>query len=298
MRKIMKLTYLFVLTFILLTSYGQVELVIPIIEGTDDAEQIKIDMQLNSDVITIGKINGNNYVAGFRYQNVTIPKGAEINTAYIQFSSASENFNNSILINGQKIADAPTFTDDPGNISTRAKTEAEVSWETGYWEDNEQSAKQQTPALNAIIQEIIDLDDWSSGNSMVFIVSVVSSSGINVLKVDAFEELGEVLSATLNLTYTAPDGVAEENAAFKLSVYPNPVEDAFSVSFFNQSAENCSISLVDITGKALVKIYEGQLNQGQQQFLLSAKELNLKSGIYFISFQNDKGTANKKLILQ
>jgi len=66
-----------------------------------------------------------------------------------------------------------TFTTSANNITSRPTTVALVNnWEPAPWTVVGQSGPaQQTPNLAAVIQEIVNRSGWTSGNSLVLIIT-------------------------------------------------------------------------------------------------------------------------------
>ncbi len=109
-------------------------------------------------------------IVGMRFQNVLVPVGAVIQSAYIEFETdETTNINPSALtIYGQAADNPATFTAATSNISTRALTAASAAWSPGAW--NTVDVKHQTPDISAVVQEIVNRGGWASGNAMVYIV--------------------------------------------------------------------------------------------------------------------------------
>lgn len=147
-----------------------------ILQGSDDAEESKSSgtTTVNSADIELGYDLGltNTYQwCGLRFQNITVPRGATITNAYIEFttSEADSLASGSLLIRGQASDNPTTFTTSRSNISLRSRTVASVSW------NNVPSwivvgAKNSTPSLRTIVQELVNRTGWNSGNSMAFII--------------------------------------------------------------------------------------------------------------------------------
>jgi len=128
---------------------------------------------------------GSDDYVGMRWTGVTIPPGAIITNARIQFH-VDENPNdpNPVTLNfagqliadlnfaGQLIADAPAFTTTAFDITDRTNTVADVSWAVPTWvaTDDELPA-QLTPDLSTIVQEIVNQGGWASGNAMVIMIN-------------------------------------------------------------------------------------------------------------------------------
>jgi len=112
-------------------------------------------------------------VVGMRFGNLSIPRGAIVSNAYIQFVTDETSADaTSLSIAGEAIDNSATFTTADNNISARAKTAASASWSPPPWDVlNEAGAKQRTPNLSSVVQEIINRPGWSSGNALSIIVS-------------------------------------------------------------------------------------------------------------------------------
>ncbi len=141
--------------------------------GNDDAEEFVSNGSVNltsSDVELISDA-GNAQLVGMRFTNVTVPGGATISNAYVQFQVDETNTGaTSLTIQGQAIDDAPTFTSASTDISSRGRTTASASWTPVAWNTvGEAGPDQRTPDIKSIIQEIVDRPGWTSGNDIVII---------------------------------------------------------------------------------------------------------------------------------
>ena len=114
-------------------------------------------------------------IVGLRFNSLSIPKGATITNAYITFkavSPVSPNTNTGVTnltIKGHASDNPSTFVSSTSNISNRATTTASVSWSSlSSWTVGN---TYDTPALNGIVQELVNRSGWSSGNSIAFIIT-------------------------------------------------------------------------------------------------------------------------------
>ena len=141
--------------------------------GNDDAEErvsngtvnlTSTDLELISDGATAQWV-------GLRFTNVTVPGGATISSAYVQFQvDETDTGATSLTIQGQAIDDAPTFTNTSNDISSRGRTTASASWTPAAWNTvGEAGPEQRTPDIKSIIQEIVDRPGWTSGSDIVII---------------------------------------------------------------------------------------------------------------------------------
>ena len=134
---------------------------------------------LNRTSLRIGGVVG---ASGVRFTGLSIPQGATITSAYIQFTSDNSTSNNSgaptVIIRGEASNNAPTFTTTSNDITNRTVTTASASWAIPTWGTTSQTGtNQRTPDLSAVVQEITNRSGWASGNAMVFsLISAVNST--------------------------------------------------------------------------------------------------------------------------
>lgn len=148
------------------------EVNIRVSQSSDDAEErisngsvrfTSPDLELTSD-------GSNNQVVGIRFQNVLIPKGATIISAYIEFETdATDSGLTNLTFYGEDGDNALTFSTSSHNISNRIKTTTSVNWDNiPAW--NMIDEKHKTPDMSSIIQEIVTRPGWLSGNAIAIIV--------------------------------------------------------------------------------------------------------------------------------
>lgn len=134
-------------------------------------------------------------VSGLRFANLSIPEGAVITDAYVQFKSnmnrtfAASMDNNPapMIISGEASVNAATFVDtrngggDPADpatlngITSRTFVSTTAAWSPGVWAIKERTVAQSTadggapvPAdLAPVLQAIVDLDGWTDGANAV-----------------------------------------------------------------------------------------------------------------------------------
>jgi len=135
-------------------------------------------------------------VIGWRWM-VPVPKGATITKAYLEIE-CDETKNGkdpvNVIIAGQLIANAPVFTTDTANITSRAQTKAQVKWSMAPWVAENDHLR--SPDLSAILQEIIDQADWKGGNALALSLRDDKSNPSTGIRCsEAYE--GEPTAATL-----------------------------------------------------------------------------------------------------
>jgi PKD repeat protein len=158
----------------LITVYELLE--VRVSASSDDAEErtwgkvyrqsTDLEMVYDTDFVS-------NEAIGIRFNDVDIPPQAHIENAYIQFQTAEVSTGAaSFTVEGQDIDNAPTFSSSNWDITSRARTDSQVPWSPLNWNTvGESSTAQRTPDLSSIIQEITGRAGWSSGNSLVIIIT-------------------------------------------------------------------------------------------------------------------------------
>ncbi|HSF61103.1 MAG TPA: cadherin domain-containing protein, partial [Gaiellaceae bacterium] len=142
--------------------------------GADDAEESTSNVVLvgngDLDMMTADEAN---LVVGTRFRAVTIPQGATITNAYLQFTAdEAHSISTTLAINGQAADNPPVFANVNADISSRPTTTASVGWPVSPWLGvGDALLAQRSPNLAPIVQEIVGRSGWTSGNSLVLLVT-------------------------------------------------------------------------------------------------------------------------------
>jgi hypothetical protein len=127
------------------------------------------DLELHSD----GPPNDRQWV-GIRFTDITIPRGAPISSAFIQFTvdGTDDEVPTNVDILGELVPNSAQFTDTLSNISSRAKTTSVVAWNNiPVWDTiGVAGAGQRTPNLASILQEIVNQPAWTPGNALSLLI--------------------------------------------------------------------------------------------------------------------------------
>ena len=135
---------------------------------------------------------------GLRFEAIDIPRGAKIEDAYLAFNSAEDTSANAELTIQAETTSSATFTEEPFNISNRELTTASVSWSPNNWA---KGLSYETPNLKDVIQEVVDGDDWCSGD-LAFIIS--SEDLTSIRKASSFDYMSG-LSPELRVRFDTED---------------------------------------------------------------------------------------------
>ncbi|HEX8459786.1 MAG TPA: alkaline phosphatase PhoX, partial [Segetibacter sp.] len=150
--------------------------------GTDDAEEAVPGgtgtvgaMDLTSSDLEIMLDGTKQQLIGLRFTGITIPQGAVISRAYIQFANKGDKapIAGDAYITAQNADNGSTFTNTAFNITSRTQVADSVLWPgstSSTWGTAAAGiagAEQRTPDIKSVIQRVIDRAGWAAGNALV-----------------------------------------------------------------------------------------------------------------------------------
>ena len=144
-------------------------------EGDDGPGVMDIDSSDLEIVMDHEDDPSRNQTVGIRFRGISIPQGAEVQSAYIQFDVDEDDKNADpfeVTITGEANAYPEAFSNTLYDISSRTRTAASVEWnDIPMWTTKHEAGEdQRTSDLTPIVQEIVNRTDWYGGNNMVFIL--------------------------------------------------------------------------------------------------------------------------------
>jgi len=305
----MKRLLLLLIWFSFGSLYAQETVTLYILDGNDDAYQMFAweswgatgEMFIDSEKLFVGFTwpPDREYYIGLRYQNVLIPQGSTIESAYVQFYSYEANDDTTnIRVFCEKNANPLAFTSTDYNISDRQRTSHYEFWVASEWEPFLPGLNQRTHDIKSVFQEVVELEDWVANNPIVVLFLGSQGSG-NYPKAACSWEYGmEFYAPVLEITYTPPASVDEAELAKSMKIFPNPVSDKFTLSFTDLMEGEYDISIFDLQGRKTHEMNTGRLTSGDYEFELSARELNMHTGIYLMRVYGSQGEISRKIIVR
>lgn len=167
--------------------------------GADDGYYRTGAIYASYDFGRIGKSSGIEVDTYIRFQSVTVPQGATIESARIDFVSYSAQsgtaLNSNIFFNDSDDAVAPTTYQEYEGLD---RTTASVAWDgISAWVAE---TTYSSPDISSVVQEVVDRESWTSGNAMMLIWENDASDNSAVRDPVAYEDNLE--PAKLYITYT------------------------------------------------------------------------------------------------
>ena len=184
----------------------------------DDAEEVTTAGDLaysNNPDLDLGGFDNvsNNAVVGIRFQDISIPMGSTIVSAYIEFEAyVNSTTDTSITIVGENSDNAAVFENSADNISSRPATTASVTWSS--IPDWTVDSRYETPELKTIVQEIVNRSQWSEGNALAF-----RFTGTGKRDAKSYDSEGAAHSPMLHVEFKLPEATT---GATKYYGYFNP----------------------------------------------------------------------------
>lgn len=144
--------------------------------------------------------NAGDITSGFRFENVQVPRNANIESAYVRFTVDGEYTTPiQVQINGEASGN-PLIYSESSPPTNRVKTYSSALWNiTESWNLGEQY---NTPDLSTIIREIIIRGDWNPGQPISLIFSNAGSTDVRrVIGFERAEFDPDLETAELIITY-------------------------------------------------------------------------------------------------
>lgn len=127
-------------------------------------------------------------LVGLRFTNITIPKGAIITKAYIQFTVDATSKNSdpcNVSIRVEPNDNPIVFDSNAFHLTNRTKSTDSVFWAvgcTGWNVVGSAGVDQRTPNLASLVQQLVNRNGWNSGNAMAFFLN-----GTGTREVESFD---------------------------------------------------------------------------------------------------------------
>lgn len=92
---------------------------------------------------------------------------------------------------------------------------------------------------------------------------------------------------------TSANNIAK--AELKTMLYPNPANTNTTLSVYTNDNTFAQISVIDITGKEVLKLYNGEIQSGTNNFTIAKEKLS--TGTYMVNIKTDTQTETIKLTI-
>lgn len=265
-------------------------------DSIDKVDDDDLDMGWEGDDLNI-------MTAFTRFQNVTIPQGANIDSAFLHIYAHEDESDQAIVkVYAEAIDNSPMFSESEA-LDDRTWTTTYLDWDiTEPWTMWE---PYRSPDLSAVIQEVIDRPGWESGNALtLFMTGQDQGASLldNARDFESFENIedpddgGDGLHhperAPKLTVYFSTAGVTSVNQmeVATFDIYPNPsVNGIFNVNL--KAETNAVINVYNVTG-SLVK----SLDQVNGNVIMDLSEYT--KGVYLVQVKQGNAISTQKVIVE
>ena len=133
----------------------------------DSEEATNGNIDLTSSDLEFVYDGGSNQTIGIEFENVTIPEGATITKAYIQFTAdATDSDTIDLLVSVEDTPNATPLTNTAYDVTSRLYLNSTL-WSPPSWTENESGETERTSDITTSIQTVIAKSSWVNGNAIV-----------------------------------------------------------------------------------------------------------------------------------
>jgi hypothetical protein len=228
---------------------------LPIASSADDAEEdrrgkVRLD---SSDLELV--TDRDRQIVGLRFTDVAIPPGADIEEAYLQFSSEEKSdLPADLIVHGEDVDSSSPFTTGDRNLSGRVRTTASIDWKVAAWS---KGVKERSPDISTIIAAIASRSGWKSGGAISLFVSgrgrrlarsfdgKAESAPRLVVRLSSGSAppaaVGGTPTYTVRLHFAEPQDLPPGGRAFDVYLQGNKVLDGFDVAVAAGGPRRCVV---------------------------------------------------------
>ena len=220
-------------------AHAQTSFSVRVNSSTDDAEEEATSGAMydnSSDLeLVYDDFVTDNQLIGMRFTNVTIPQGAIITRAYIQFQVDETKANDpcNLYIFQENNLTPTTYNTTSGNISGRTYLMDSVAWNPDTWAAlGDQGPAQATSDISRLVQKMVNNASWTSGNAMAFKIA-----GTGTRTAEAYD--GDASNAPqLNIEYIIPS-----NFSVRVSASADDAEEAVSTGVMDVTSSDLELAM-------------------------------------------------------
>lgn len=133
----------------------------------DSEESANGSIDLTSSDLEFVYDGGSNQTIGIEFANVTVPEGATITKAYIQFTAdATDSDAIDLLVSVEDTANATPLTNTSYDVTSRTYLNATL-WSPAAWTVDASGEAERTSYITNAIQTVVAKSSWINGNSIV-----------------------------------------------------------------------------------------------------------------------------------
>lgn len=141
------------------------------------------------------------------------------------------------------------------------------------------------PTASQWLTQTANLSGFVSSSNLYFMFRFTSDGGNNIYIDD------------INISGTSTTGIQDLESATGFNIFPNPIDESTVVSFSLSSKQNINVKILDLLGREISTVFNGEMQEGDHQFAIG-EQSKLSSGIYFVNVNVEGRSFTKKMIVK
>jgi hypothetical protein len=94
-------------------------------------------------------------------------------------------------------------------------------------------------------------------------------------------------------------GVGEHTVWGGLQLFPNPASEEVTIRFEQQSASRATVEIVDISGRTVAKLFDGEAPAGSTRLVWDVREQGAaRAGLYFCRISTSNGMLTAPIMIE
>ncbi len=135
-------------------------------------------------------------------------------------------------------------------------------------------------------------------NYLEFIGGVVTAADYPEGGEGRITTVGSMNSFNPTLPQTELAAPVKGNGAFELTVFPNPVNDVFTLSYSLEADQNVELMLTTLDGRTVTQLFDGKQTQGEHRQVVDLTRFQLAAGQYLLTLRNGETLDQVTLVKQ
>lgn len=222
---------------------------------------------------------------GLRFAEVCIPPGSTVTSAILRFTAdESDNENAQLRIRLEDSGNAEPFESGLNEVTGRNFVTGEVQWIPPAWDEDDSNSDQESPALEVLLQQVVDRVDWQGCNAMVFAIDGigVSSSNEDSRRTAESFEGGAPAELIYSYSFSTTDIPGNSQDVSPIHIIPNP--SSGEIFLQHNLKEAFTVEVFAMNGKLIERRGIAAGDSGERlRFSLS------EAGTYLIALTNETG---------
>jgi WD40 repeat protein len=155
-------------------SLDSQSLIVPIVDSNDDVNEQLGTLDTSSIALTVGQ---DGLVLGLRFQNLALPRGAQIETARLEvYSTQSQSGELRIRVGAEQQTDAPVFSHLALPSSRNLAPLHIANINNANWQINNWIT---LTDVTALVSGAVNQANWNPGQNMVFVIRAMDQSSVS-----------------------------------------------------------------------------------------------------------------------